>query len=61
MNSKSTTITYRNYIISLNIHGYYTTFLKYKGTYIQSDTLASIKQSIDTDIQTSHFFTAHTK
>ena len=46
---------YKGYYIFRNIRGKYATHLKYKGYYVQSDTLKELKSLITEDIEQSNY------
>ena len=50
---------YKDYFIERNHHGYYTAFMKYRGFYMQAETLKGLKAAINEDIRLSRFFTNH--
>lgn len=51
---------YKDYFIERNRHGYYTAFMKYRGFYIQAETLKQCKAEINEDLRLAKFFTNQT-
>lgn len=56
VNEKEKDMYYKGYYIFRNIRGMYTSFLKYKGYYAQSDTLKELKSIIREDKEQADFF-----